>query len=329
MKPVGGQWRCRALYAPASATANVSTHQAASVDQRRSSGLHANQPPISTVSIEKMIICNGRGSLITKFQPIYKPSSITNTPNARAPKRFSGGTGTNAETVITLCYCSIHPMMENFEVLSYFRKSHMLQKTGIIKPTIYFLLGIFLCLSAMAEDTKSVEVMDGCPRLTYKINESYQMFLDRIQVEHGNVTAQHRANGYESEISRIENNLKTGVMSDLKSRSLSKAEIKSCKNLVVKYKKMVQDFYRIPIVATASASNIESSGSESSGNNWAIESTKKVAAVSWHAETYVRCTGSRNKGDTYKILHLDNGRYQSVTGPTETTIKKVSDFHCN
>jgi hypothetical protein len=124
----------------------------------------------------------------------------------------------------------------------------MSQKTRIIKPTIYFLFGIFLCLSALAEDTKSVEVMDGCPRLTYKNNESYQMFLDRIQVEHGNITAQIRANGYESEISRIENNIKTGVMSDLKYRSLSKAEIKSCKNLVVKYKKMVQDFYEIPIV---------------------------------------------------------------------------------
>lgn len=68
---------------------------------------------------------------------------------------------------------------------------------------------------------------------------------------------------------------------------------------------------------------------KSGGNNWTVESTKKVSAVNWFAETYVKCTGSRNRGESFKILHLDNGRYQSVTGPIETTLNKVANFHCN
>ena len=80
-----------------------------------------------------------------------------------------------------------------------------------------------------------------------------------------------------------------------------------------------------PIIASDSNDSLKA---ESTDSNWTIESTKKVSAVSWKAESYIRCTGSRNRGDTFNILHLDNGRYQSVTGPTESSLGKVADFHC-
>jgi len=79
----------------------------------------------------------------------------------------------------------------------------------------------------------------------------------------------------------------------------------------------------------ASSTTANSSNSNLSGRTWVIESTKELKANGWHAETYIRCTGSRNSGESYKILHLDSGRYKSVYGPTEPTIKTIADFHCN
>ena len=64
-------------------------------------------------------------------------------------------------------------------------------------------------------------------------------------------------------------------------------------------------------------------------DNWVIESSKKVSAVSWNAEIYIKCTGTRNRGESFKILVKDNGRYESVTGPVETTLEKVANFHCS
>jgi hypothetical protein len=64
-------------------------------------------------------------------------------------------------------------------------------------------------------------------------------------------------------------------------------------------------------------------------DNWTIESQKRVSAVSWNAEIYIKCTGSRNRGETFKILVMDSGGYESVTGPREKTLEKVANFHCS
>lgn len=85
-------------------------------------------------------------------------------------------------------------------------------------------------------------------------------------------------------------------------------------------------FLQISVVASAI---LFAATAATAQGNWAVESSKQVSAVSWNAEIYVKCTGSRNRGETFKILVKKDGRYESVTGPTESNLDKVANFHCS
>lgn len=45
-----------------------------------------------------------------------------------------------------------------------------------------------------------------------------------------------------------------------------------------------------------------------------VETYRQGGAVSWNAENYVKCTGSRNRGEAFKILAKKDDRYETVSG---------------
>ena len=70
------------------------------------------------------------------------------------------------------------------------------------------------------------------------------------------------------------------------------------------------------------------SRNSSTNERWTVLSDNKVRAVSWHREIRVRCNIGVHRGDTFTILVLDSGNYQSVTGPAEKTLSKAVEFEC-
>lgn len=72
-----------------------------------------------------------------------------------------------------------------------------------------------------------------------------------------------------------------------------------------------------------------SSSNSGNGGSWTVESTRKERGVSWHSQITIKCTGGARRGETFPILALDSGRFQSIYGPTESTLKEVADFHCH
>jgi hypothetical protein len=82
-------------------------------------------------------------------------------------------------------------------------------------------------------------------------------------------------------------------------------------------------------IVSSPTSTSTSTPSSSTTGQWAVVSRKKVAAVSWNAEITIQCTSGRNRGETYTVLALDSGRFESVTGPKEDSLEKVAKFHCD